>query len=111
MSEQHPVAGLLPVKTVIPVEQYRRLVKLADEQHVSVAQIVADIIERAVVKNPPHRRSNYTPEIGRRIVQMRRLNRSWKEIAKAEHMHLNTAAIYAARYQEDQARRATPKGL
>ncbi|UAJ80174.1 hypothetical protein IT072_03760 [Leifsonia sp. ZF2019] len=90
--------GFVDVHTAITVEHYKRLHQLATLHDTTVGALVAELTRRALTPKRIGRPTKYTPALGERIWDDRWMHRTWEQIAEEEHIAVETAKKYHARY-------------
>lgn len=94
--------GYLPVRVLVPLDQYRLLYAEAESKGVTVADLILhrSRTTRAVSNRTGRqgRPSNYTPRSGEEAVADRRLGKSWAEIGRGLGVNHATAKAWANKY-------------
>lgn len=96
------MGSYVDVHARIRVEDYKLLNRIATAHDTTVGALVGELTRRGLAPRKSGRPSKYTPELGARILEARRLLRSWKEISQAEGLAYDTAQRYAARAADEQ---------
>lgn len=96
--------GYLPVKVMVPLDEYRRLNAEAARRGLDVADLILQRItppKRGGARPRTGRPSGYTTKAGEEITAGRRLVMSWAEIGRQLGISEHTARTWAAKYENE----------
>lgn len=96
--------GYLPVKVMVPLDEYRRLNAEADRRGLDVADVIMQRItpaKRGGARRGSGRPSGYTTKAGEEISADRRFNMSWPEISRQLGISEHTARAWARKYENE----------
>lgn len=95
--------GYLPVKVMVPLDEYRRLNAEAQAAGVTVADLIVRRMSppQPVAPKRTGRPSGYTTKAGEEITAGRRFVMSWAEIGRQLGISEHTARTWAAKYENE----------
>lgn len=96
--------GYLPVKVLVPLDEYRRLHAEAQQRQITVAERIAQRIALPAARKQNTRigrPSAYTTAKGEEIAADRRFGKSWNEIGRVLGIAGHTAKDWHSRYQDE----------
>jgi Icc-related predicted phosphoesterase len=107
----------VPVHTMIPAEQFKKLRTIAQTQKVDVGVVIARLVRKQLARGGGMHdvRSGYTTAKAERLVELRRLNRSYAEAGGELGVSSRTAQEWMRRYEAEMRSRTinavnNPKG-
>lgn len=96
--------GYLPVKVNVPLETYKGLNSIAQRRGITVGALIEVMLTRVEpVKSRTGRPSDYSPELGAQIAEMRARNMSWVEISVKLGRAQKTVRDWYTKYLKDPA--------
>lgn len=95
--------GFLPVKVIVPLDDYRRLHAEARAAGITVAQRIAQMVTAPPPKpaSSVGRPSAYTSRQGEEIATDRRFGKSWEEIGRSLGIAGHTAKAWFEKYENE----------